>query len=83
MDFEAHVHRVAQRLIPPHGNGGYPPIVVYYYRHPPRDTAEQVAGADRIPRRQSWYPWLRQYGSVSDLSNVVMLKPAMVLGVRL
>jgi aspartate/glutamate racemase len=59
MDFEARVHRVAQRLIPPHGNGGYPPMVVYYDRHPPRDTAEQVAGADRLPRRQSWYPWLR------------------------
>jgi aspartate racemase len=35
MDFEARVHRMAQRLIPPHGNSGYPPMVVYYYRHPP------------------------------------------------
>lgn len=35
MDFEAHVHKIAQRLIPPHQNGGYPPMTVYYYRHPP------------------------------------------------
>jgi aspartate racemase len=35
MDFEARVHRVAQRLIPPHLNAGYPPMVVYYCRHPP------------------------------------------------
>jgi aspartate racemase len=35
MDFEVRIHRVAQRLIPPDRNCGYPPMVVYYYRHPP------------------------------------------------
>lgn len=35
MDFEARVHRVAQRLIPQDGNQGYPPLVVYYFREPP------------------------------------------------
>lgn len=35
MDFEQRVHRIAQELIPPHGNSGYPPMVVYYCRHPP------------------------------------------------
>lgn len=35
MDFEARVHRVAQRLIPQDGNQGYPPMVVYYFREPP------------------------------------------------
>src|SRR5262245_53237827 len=35
MDFEMRVHRVAQRLIPPHFNGGYPPMVVFYCRHAP------------------------------------------------
>jgi aspartate racemase len=35
MDFEARVHRVAQRLIPRDHNRGYPPMVVYYYRHAP------------------------------------------------
>jgi aspartate racemase len=35
MDFERRVHQVAQQLIPPHGNSGYPPMAVYYCRHPP------------------------------------------------
>lgn len=35
MDFEARVHQISQRLIPQHGNQGYPPLLVYYHRHPP------------------------------------------------
>jgi aspartate racemase len=35
MDFEARVHRVAQRLIPPRRNEGYPPMVVWYHRRSP------------------------------------------------
>lgn len=35
MDFEARVHKSAQRLIPPRQNAGYPPMFVFYYRHPP------------------------------------------------
>jgi aspartate racemase len=35
IDFEQRVHQVAQRLLPQRDNTGYPPMVVYYYRHPP------------------------------------------------
>jgi aspartate racemase len=35
MDFEAQVHRAAQRLIPQQQNSGYPMMVVYYHRRPP------------------------------------------------
>jgi aspartate racemase len=35
MDFEARVHRVAQRFIPPSYHRGYLPMVIYYYRHAP------------------------------------------------
>jgi aspartate racemase len=35
MDFEARIHRVAQRLVTQHGNEGYPPVVTVYMRHPP------------------------------------------------
>jgi aspartate racemase len=35
MDFERRVHDVARQLIPPHFNAGYPPMVVWYCRHPP------------------------------------------------
>lgn len=35
MDFEARVHRISQRLIPPNKTFGYPTMVVYYCRHAP------------------------------------------------
>ncbi|MBT8207850.1 MAG: amino acid racemase [Acidimicrobiia bacterium] len=35
MDFESRIHRVAQWLVPQHGNEGYPPMVTVYMRHPP------------------------------------------------
>lgn len=35
MDFEARVHRVAQRLIVQDWNRGYPPMVVWYHRELP------------------------------------------------
>ena len=35
MDFETRVHAVAQPLMAPHANSGYPPMVVYYHREPP------------------------------------------------
>jgi aspartate racemase len=41
MDFEARIHRVAQRLITPSYNRGYPPMVVYYCRHAPVLLTEQ------------------------------------------
>ena len=49
MDFEARIHRVAQRLIAPSYNRGYPPMVVYYYRHPPLLLTEQ--GKPQLPFR--------------------------------
>jgi len=44
MDFEARSHQAAQRLIPQHGNSGYPPMVVYYHRRAPF-----VMSDDRTP----------------------------------
>src|SRR5438552_18283890 len=35
IDFEARVHAVSRKFIPSRRSGGYPPMVVYYYRHPP------------------------------------------------
>jgi aspartate racemase len=49
MDFEARVHRVAQRLITPRANTGYPPMVVYYYRHPPALLTDE--GKPQLPFR--------------------------------
>jgi aspartate racemase len=44
MDFEARLHQAAQRIIPPHANSGYPPLLVYYHRRAPL-----VVNADNLP----------------------------------
>jgi aspartate racemase len=44
MDFEDRLHRVCQQRIPQRHNTGYPPLVVYYHRHPP-----VVMTADGVP----------------------------------
>ena len=35
MDFERQFHQFANALIPPRFNSGYPPLIVYYFRHAP------------------------------------------------
>ena len=44
IDFEARLHLVSQKRIPQRHNTGYPPLVVYYHRHPP-----MVMTADGVP----------------------------------
>jgi aspartate racemase len=43
MDFERHIHEVSQRIIPQHGNRGYPPMITYYHRNPPVLTKDGIA----------------------------------------
>ena len=35
VDLEMRIHKVAQQVLPSAQNGGYPPMIVEYYRHPP------------------------------------------------
>jgi len=35
VDLEMRIHKVAQQVLPQVQNGGYPPMIVEYYRHPP------------------------------------------------
>ena len=35
VDLEMRIHKVAQQVLPQLQNGGYPPMIVEYYRHPP------------------------------------------------
>ena len=35
VDLEMRIHKVAQQVLPQVLNGGYPPMIVEYYRHPP------------------------------------------------
>lgn len=49
MEFEQHVHRAAQGLLPADAMTGYPPMVVVYCRFPPFLT--DTSGAPAVPRR--------------------------------
>ena len=49
MDFEARLHLVSQARIPRRHNTGYPPLVVYYHRHPP--VVMTAEGVPEVPFR--------------------------------
>src|SRR5262245_34874533 len=49
MDFEARLHLVCQKRLPQRHNTGYPPLVVYYHRHPP--VVMTAAGVPEVPFR--------------------------------
>jgi aspartate racemase len=77
MDFEARVHAVAQRLIPPHGNSGYPPMVVVYLRHPPvvmTDDGAPVVPFEPDPRLLER---AAQVGALADFLVVTSNAPHM------
>lgn len=66
MDFEHRLHRAAQRLIPPHGNGGYPPMFVCYLRHPPILVREDMSPIVPIQPHPGLFSRARELGAVSD-----------------
>jgi len=49
MDFEARLHLVSQKNVPQRHNTGYPPMVVYYHRHPP--VVMRPDGLPEVPFR--------------------------------
>ena len=51
MEFQARVHAIAQRRIPPDGIRGYPPMIVYYHRNLP--VAVKPDGSPEKPFRVS------------------------------
>lgn len=78
-DFIARVHRASQRLIPPKGNSGYPPLVAYYLRHPPiraDEAGQPILPVEPDPRLFEVARWL---GSRSDLLVVVANAPHLFL----
>ena len=66
MDFEARVHAVSQRLIPRRGNGGYPPMVVYYHRHAPVLLNEDGSPVLPIQPDPRLFEAARRVGSLAD-----------------
>jgi len=61
MDFEARVHRVAQRLVPQQWNAGYPPMVVWYHRRLPvrvDDAGRPIVPMEIDPQLLDAAAWL-------------------------
>jgi len=80
MDFEARVHRVAQRLVPRDWNRGYPPMVVWYHRRLPvrvGDDGRPVVPMEVDPQLVDAAAWL---GKAADF--IVITCNSAHLGVR-
>ncbi len=82
MDFEQRVHHVAQGLVPPQGNSGYPPMVVYYCRHPP--VLVDATGHPQLPIQPDLrlLTTARALGQLADFlvipsNSVHLLQPAL------
>ena len=71
MDFEVRVHRVARRVIPPKGNGGYPPMVVHYCRHPPVLVDEDGRALPPLRPDPRLLEAARRVGAVADFLVVI------------
>src|SRR5262245_880121 len=80
MDFEARVHATSQKLIPPHLNSGYPPMVVYYHRYPPFVVDER--GIYIPPRRPEprLTEALGKLGEMVDFLVITANAPHLLLG---
>jgi aspartate racemase len=67
IDFEARVHREAQRLLPPGAGRSYPPMVVYYGRQPPILLTKK--GTPKVPIRPDvrLLEAARRLGDLADL----------------
>jgi aspartate racemase len=79
-DFERRLHLVAQGLIPPDGNSGYPPMVVLYYRHPPVRMKEDGQPVFPIEPNPLLLEAAAKLGTIADFivitsNGVHMLQP--------
>ena len=78
MDFEQRIHTVAQRLIPPKMNQGYPPLVTLFLRHPPI-VIENGTPADPLTLDPRVLDAARKIGNLADLLVIPSNTPHLFL----
>src|SRR5919199_482319 len=78
MDFEARVHAVSQRLILQHANGGYPPMVVYYYRQGPFLLNEDGSPVLPLPPDPRPLGAARRLGALADFLVIAANGPHVI-----
>ncbi|MGH7490937.1 MAG: aspartate/glutamate racemase family protein, partial [bacterium] len=79
MDFEARVHHAAQRLVPQFQNSGYPPMFVYYCRHPPILLNEDHSPRLPIQPDPRLLKAAQQVGALVDFMVITSNTPHLVL----
>ncbi|HEX8598994.1 MAG TPA: aspartate/glutamate racemase family protein [Chloroflexia bacterium] len=75
MDFEARVHAVSQRLIPPRANSGYPPMIVYYHRTAPIVVDEDGKPIVPIEMHPALREKLEAFGTLADFLVITANSP--------
>jgi aspartate racemase len=78
MDFELRVHAVAQRLIPPRANSGYPPMLVYYHRTAPVVVNEDGSPVFPIQMNPALMEKLEALGALVDFLVITANGPHML-----
>jgi aspartate racemase len=79
MAFEAQVHEEARRVIPPHYNEGYPPMVTAYIRHAPVLVGEDGLPSNPLTLDPRLLDVARRLGSWADLLVITSNTPHMFL----
>jgi aspartate racemase len=75
MDFETRLHHTAQTMIAQHENGGYPPMVVYYHRHPPFLLKEDRTPKFPLQADPRLLEGARRLGAWADFLVIVSNRP--------
>ena len=75
MDFEPRVHAVSQQLLPQRGNGGYPPMVVYYCRHAPVLLAGDASPVFPIQPAPRLFAAAQRLGALADFLVITANSP--------
>jgi aspartate racemase len=78
IDFETRLHLAAQRLVPQHGNSGYPGLTVYYHRRPPFIMADERTPALPLQADPDLLEAARWLATRSDLLIITANGPHMV-----
>jgi len=66
VDFEQKIHDISNKLIPPHINQGYPPMVVYYFRNDPRVTKDSTHLTETLEPSEGLLGVAKKLGSHAD-----------------
>lgn len=66
IDLEQKIHEVSNKLIPPHINRSYPPMVTYYYRNDPRNLEDSTQMSESLEPNKLLLKVAKKLGPLAD-----------------